>query len=111
MGSQRRTRAQWRKLVSGWPGSGLTQQRYCHRHGVSVASLQRWRAIFRDENTGVEQPASEPLRLLPVTLADSPTNQMSAICLVFADGLRIELGMDFRPAVLRQVLDVVRPSP
>ncbi len=111
MGSQRRTQTQWRKLVSGWPGSGLSQANYCDRHGVSVASLQRWRSIFRDEHTDVVQSDAEPLRLLPVSLADPPTNPASGICLVLADGLRIELAADFHPSALRQVLDVVRPGP
>jgi transposase-like protein len=47
MAQGRRTRAQWRQLVEGFSGSGLTQACYCERHGISVTSFQRWRAQFR----------------------------------------------------------------
>jgi hypothetical protein len=42
MESQRRTPEHWRRIVEGWPASGLTQAQYCERHGISVASLHRW---------------------------------------------------------------------
>jgi hypothetical protein len=35
--------------VEGWAHSGLTQAQYCGRYAVSVASLHRWREVFRDE--------------------------------------------------------------
>ncbi len=49
MAQRRRSRAQWRRLVDGWPRSGLRQQGYCDRHGISVGSLRRWQQIFREE--------------------------------------------------------------
>lgn len=32
----------------GWPRSGLIQEVYCARHGISVGSVQRWRRIFSE---------------------------------------------------------------
>lgn len=111
MGAQRRTRAQWRQLVSNWPGSGLAQAAYCRRHGISVASLHRWREIFRHESTAEHIPSSKSLQLLPVTFPEPAGKMGPAICVVLDDGLRIEVGADFQPATLRRVLDVLRPTP
>jgi len=33
---RRRSRNEWQRLVAGWPRSGLTQEVYCARHGISV---------------------------------------------------------------------------
>jgi transposase len=111
MGSQRRTRAQWRKLVSNWPGSGLSQEAYCRRHNISVASLHRWREILRHEGRIEQTPPGKSLQLLPVTFPESTGGMGPAICVVLDDGLRIELGADFQSATLRRVLDVLRPTP
>ena len=110
MGSQRRTRAQWRKLVAGWAASGLSQAAYCRLHGISVASLHRWRSVFQDEDAGEGTSANQPVQWLPVTLTDEAANTPSAICVVLPEGLRIELGADFPAASLRRVLDVLRPA-
>lgn len=111
MGSRRRTRAQWRQLVSNWPGSGLSQAAYCRRHNISVASLHRWREIFRHAGRADQVPPGKSLQLLPVTLPEPAGGKGQAICVVLDDGLRIELGADFQPATLRRALDVLRPSP
>lgn len=35
-------KAYWAKHVEAWRGSGLTQERYCARYGLSVTSLKYW---------------------------------------------------------------------
>jgi transposase len=111
MGSRRRTHAQWRKLVLNWPGSGLSQEAYCRRHHISVASLHRWREIFRHKDRAEHLPPGKSLQLLPVTLPEPTGGMGPALCVVLGDGLRIELGADFQPATLKRVLDVLRPAP
>ncbi len=111
MESRRRTRAQWRQLVSNWPGSGLTQEAYCRRHNISVASLHRWREIFRHDDPAETIASGQSLQLLPVTFCEPVGGRESAICLVLDDGVRVELGADFQSATLRRVLDVLRPAP
>jgi transposase len=49
MGWQQRSRTEWQRLVAGWPRSGLTQDDYCARQGISVGSLQRWRNILAQD--------------------------------------------------------------
>ncbi len=53
----------WFAHISAWRASGLTQQRYCHLHHLSLASLGYW--ITRQRQVG--------------PLSDSP--QMVAVCI------------------------------
>jgi hypothetical protein len=62
MGWRQRGRNEWQRLVAGWPRSGLTQEAYCGRHGISVGSLQRWRRILAEDaapRPQVTAPATE----------------------------------------------------
>jgi putative transposase len=42
----RRSREQWRALLSGFTNSGLSAQAYCRQEGISSASFYRWRTIL-----------------------------------------------------------------
>lgn len=49
---RRRSREQWRQLVSGHGGSGLSVTGYCEREGISAASFHRWRSLLGDASRG-----------------------------------------------------------
>jgi transposase-like protein len=114
MSQSRRTPAQWRELVRGWPPSGLTQRAYCERHGISVGSLHRWRERLREEVTSGDGPVAsagkERPHLIPVELAGSESQPASAaaLTLVFGDGVRLEIAAGCDPALLGQVIEVLR---
>ena len=111
MGQRRRSRAQWRQLVEGWAGSGLTQQGYCDRHGISLGSLQRWRRIFREQrDTGTigEQARPSRAQLVPVKLLHEATAARQPLMLLLPDGLRIEIPGDFDAPSLQRLLGVLR---
>ena len=120
MAQRRRTPAQWRELVRGWPGSGLTQRAYCERHGISVGSLHRWRERLRDEETSrdvsVATASMERPRLIPIRLAGTHTTAESqpasavSLTLVFRDGLRLEIAASCDLGLLGQVIEVLRES-
>ncbi len=95
-------RERWRDHIEAWRDSGLTQQAYCAREGLTVASLQRWRRIFREEAAGsAEAPA--PKGLIPVRLvSESPSG--SGLAVVVNDALRIEVAPGFDGATLRQLV-------
>jgi hypothetical protein len=111
-----RTLEQWRELIQGWPGSGLTQAEYCDRHGLSVSSFHRWRERVRQEPNAGEAPVAEgglnPPRLLPVQLSQSTAipdrEPAAALTLVFPNGLRLEIGAGVAPSTLAPVIDLLQ---
>jgi transposase-like protein len=116
MAEKRRTPAQWRELVQGWPRSGETQADYCRRHGIAVSTFHRWRERLRQE-TQPRQPVSadalQPVTLLPVRLADRPPPPPSpetsaALTVVFTNGLRLEIAAGCDPSTLSQVIGLLQ---
>ena len=53
---RRRTREQWIEIVDGLSTSGLLQQRYAQRCGVSLSALQYWLKKVRDERSRETTP-------------------------------------------------------
>ena len=116
MAEKRRTPAQWRELVQGWPRSGETQAAYCRRHSIAVSTFHRWRERLR-QATQTRQPALsadalQPVTLLPVRLADRPPPSSqeagAALTVVFTNGLRLEIAAGCDPRTLRQVIDLLQ---
>jgi transposase-like protein len=113
MAEKRRSREQWRELVRGWPGSGLTQAQYCEHHGISTGSLSRWRAVFGREHQAGGGPArsraEEPVRLLPVAFSQAlePPRSDRLLTLVFGGGVRVEVPPGFDGATLARLVDVL----
>lgn len=109
MGWQQRSRSEWQRLVAGWPRSGLTQDEYCARNGISVGSLQRWRNILAQDlatQSGTPTPVS---KFVPVTLVDDALASTHAdLTLVLIDGLRIEVGAQCSAETLKRVLRVLQ---
>ncbi|MBK1720505.1 IS66 family insertion sequence element accessory protein TnpA [Thiocystis violacea] len=115
MTDQRRTREQWRDIVEGFPESGLTQAQYGARHAISVTSFHRWRERLRQgadpRGPGALRNVAEPVRLLPVEeVHEAPMAPVagSALTLVLANGVRLEVGTDFEARTLRRVLEILQ---
>lgn len=81
--SKRRGQEYWQGHVAGWIESGQTQQAYCERHGLSMATFHRWRC---KQKTAL---AAKPLTLVPISI-ESPGAQ-GAVRLQSPGGWRIEL--------------------
>jgi hypothetical protein len=118
MASQRRTAEHWRRLVEGWPASGLTQAQYCERHGISIASLHRWRERLAGERRSVAVPerrraAPDAVQLVPVQLRGEPAmgQRCTQVRIVFPDGVRVELSAGVDAATLREVMALLRECP
>lgn len=62
----RRTREQWRDLIDGQPGSGLSVQAYCRLHGLAVSGFYLW----RNKLAGAPLPAAGDWLSLPVSDAE-----------------------------------------
>ncbi len=95
--------------MAGWPRSGLTQDAYCARQGISVASLQRWRNIFSQEVTTQAGEATPVSEFMPVTLVgEAAAISRADLTLVLTDGLRIEVGAQCSAETLKRVLSVLQ---
>ena len=102
----RRCRTQWRGLLSEWKNSGLSQQRFCERHGLTLSTFQRWRKRLREDvDAAVDSglPSSVP-RLLPVRLLDEAAASSSGVAIRVGDRLRVEVDREFDADTLRRVV-------
>ena len=109
MAWRQRSRNEWQRLVAGWPRSGLTQEVYCARHGISVGSLRRWRLIFGKDGAPQPQATAPATEFVAVTLVgDAPTASAAELTLVLTDGLRLEVGAQCQAETLKRVLGVLR---
>jgi len=110
MGWRQRSRNEWQRLVAGWLRSGLTQEVYCARHGISVGSLQRWRRIFAEDAVPGARASSPFSEFVSVTLVGEPATPNAELTLVLTDGLRLEVGAQCQAKTLKRVLGVLRES-
>ena len=109
MGWRQRSRSEWQRLVAGWPRSGLTQETYCTRHGISGGSLQRWRRIFPEDAAPRLKAAAPATEFMPVTLVgDAPATPAAELTLVLSDGLWLEIGPQCQTDTLKRVLGVLQ---
>jgi hypothetical protein len=85
----------WSKHVEKWRSSGLKQQDYCSRQGISIKSFWRWKRIFSESTTssqaskiatkaGVSKPLI-PLSIVDEANAPGPLGQGSK----FKAGIRL----------------------
>ena len=51
MGTQRRSRQQWRDLVAEFEASGLTQQAFARRRQVKLGTFRSWLYTLRKEQS------------------------------------------------------------
>jgi hypothetical protein len=57
--------AHWRELISDWEDSGLTQKRFCERHGVALSTFVRWKSRLAEESSARElAPRAELIELM-----------------------------------------------
>ena len=109
MGWRQRSRGEWQRLVDGWPRSGLTQEAYCARHGISVGSLQRWRRILSEGGAPRPEVTAAATEFVPVRLFGGASAAPAAeLTLVLSDGLRLEIGAQCRAETLKRVLGVLQ---
>ena len=113
MVQRRRTRAQWEQLVEGWRRSGLTQQAYCERQGISLSRLQHWHRCLREMESPSSGVASATVRLVPIDWVDSEPRIPSlaaGLTLVLRAGMRLEVTPDFDGPTLQRLLALLREA-
>ena len=97
-------RQRWRERIRAWEQSGLTQKAFCEQHHLGLASLQRWRRLFKTKEAAHN---ARPVALLPVRVKERNSANLTV---VVNDELRIEIPAGFDPNTLKQVIEVVQAS-
>ena len=98
-------RQRWRERISAWKDSSQSQKAFCEEHHLRLASFQRWRRIFKVEDSAGLPTATEAVRFVPVKVhQERPTN----VTILLEEDLRIEVPGGFDPHLLQQVIQVLR---
>lgn len=89
----RRSRHEWRSLLSKFDGSGLGVAAFCRREAISAASLYRWRTLLSDDRDGDEAEVSKraPVFVDLGTLNSVSSRPRIELKLDLGDGLVLHL--------------------
>ncbi len=72
-----------------------------------MAAFQRWRRIFKAEDSEDLVTPTEPVHFLPVEVQRDKSSNLTVL---IQDDLRIEVPTGFNPHLLQQVIQVLRAS-
>jgi hypothetical protein len=107
------------KQLAGWGASGLTQQAYCEREGISLKTFQRWRHRLAAQAGAL--PGS--VQLVPVRVADTvsavvartrrePTDVLAQpVEVVLASGRRLRFGDGLEETALARLIRLLEVLP
>ncbi|WP_415717791.1 IS66 family insertion sequence element accessory protein TnpA [Maridesulfovibrio sp.] len=93
----------WKKHITAWKGSGLSQAEYCRKHDIPVKTF----GYHKRRMTSAAKP--QKIIAVPATaaiLADKSQSGKS-IKLHLPMGLHIEIAPDFCQQTLKRLLEVV----
>jgi transposase-like protein len=103
---RRLSRAETEQLVTEYEASGLSQVEFCRRHGLSLATLGRYRKRRRPqaEATGSDRWVAVELHSARPAL-ESPAG--SGLAVALPGGRRIEVGRGFDAHTLVELLGLL----
>lgn len=109
-GRRRRSRAEAAQLVAEYEASGLGREEFCCQHGLSLATLAR----YRKRQQQAEGEGAAPGRWLAVEVSRAGpvagNGAGSGLAVVLACGRRIEIGRGFDAPTLVQLLALLEPA-
>jgi transposase-like protein len=101
---RRRSRSEVAVLVAEYEGSGLGRQEFCRKHGLSLATLNRYRKRVPQDYT------SDGTRLVAVEVAAVPQLDReiaSDLTVLLASGHRVEVRRGFDVSTLQELVRVL----
>jgi hypothetical protein len=101
-GRRHRSRAEAEQIVLEYEASGLTQQEYCRRKGISAKTLARYLTRHRQ----AQAKKSRSQRWVTVEVA-AQSNCSSELVLVLSNERRIEVKRGFDATTLRELVGVL----
>jgi hypothetical protein len=108
---ERADRETWAKRVERWKDSGLSAKEFAVELGVSPKSLAWWKWQLTKEDAPTRRRvrrARTKAAISPLTFVEmsaSPTRESLEV--VLASGARIRVPVDFDPAALGRLVDVL----
>ena len=100
----------WRKTISEYRKSGISQTEFCKRRKLPIETFRRWFYEFNRE-TSAAQPAApdeQPLTdaggiplFMPVKLKETPAESTYPMEIVLANGRRIRVNAEAHPDAVR----------
>lgn len=79
------------RIIDGFAASGMTRREYCHKHNISISTLDYWRGVHKRKPRLVEVAVEEQ-------------QAASGFALVLANGRRIESSWRFAEADLLRLI-------
>ena len=102
---RRRSRAEAEQVAGEYEGSGLSRVEFCRKHGLSLATLARYRKRQTQGSPAagnrwveVKESAGRPALGIPAS---------SGLAVALGSGRRIEIGRGFDARTLAQLLGVL----
>jgi predicted transcriptional regulator len=102
---RRRTQLEIQQLVAEFLSSGMAQDEFCSRRGISRSALYR----YLKKNKHLEKSAIAT-QLVPVELVDMGRRSMNrgtGLAVLLATGRKIEVGEGFDASTLERLLSVL----
>jgi hypothetical protein len=99
--------AQWRRLVRGQPGGGLSVRAYCAKHGVKESAFYWWRVELARREVASPKTAFVPVHVVveePVRAEDG------RIEIVWPGGRQVRISGRVDKQALADVLSVLEAS-
>ena len=103
---RRRSRAEVDRLVAEYETSGLSRQEFCLKHGLGLATLDRYRNRRRQRHEALSRKS----RLIKVELSGPQqigNAGSSEVAVVLSSGRRIEVRSGFDADMLQQLVRVL----
>lgn len=105
-GHRRRSEVEIAELVAAYETSGLSRLEFCQKHGLSPATLSR----YRKRQQGVPAEAPGTRRWVRVEVAGVRPTTASGLAVVVSQGRRIEVGRGFDAETLTQLVGLLERS-
>ena len=106
LGGARRSRAEVDQLVAEYEASGLTRQEFCARHGLALATLDRYRKRRQQRR----ESSSADSRFIRVELAgakQATSHSSSDLIVLLSNARQIEVKRGFDADMLAQLVRVL----
>lgn len=95
----------WLNRIADWKASALSQQEYCRRNELALATFGYWRRKLKPEES---KPRFYPLALPPMPITQQQGDADGKLRLVLGDDrFAIEVGNNFSEVALRRLVQAL----